>query len=121
LLDFRSAQENDSSRLAIHERLYDAGLSREYAYVVLDWGYYHLQWVFGDKNQMVVGCEGISRPDEVAALKKLLRDHGRKALFIAEAPNSKADLALLSREFRLVKLPGLPEDARWQVLMEPRS
>jgi len=119
LSHFLPSQGDDWSRFAIHEKLYDETLSRHYAYIVGDWGYYYLQWIYGNHDQMVLGDESVRTPEQVARLQAALKMTGRKALFVLTNPNSSCDLDLLRRSFNLVAMPGISPDARWQVLMEP--
>lgn len=109
---------NDASRGLIARKLYDPGLSSRYAYVVLDWGVYQIQALYGPKDQMVLYLQDLRSPAEVARLQEVLKGAGRKALFILQAPASSADVPLLQRSFKLERMTEIPAGLPWAVLRE---
>jgi len=114
--------ENDPSRIELNARLKNAELARGNMYVVVDWGMYFYQALYGHPEQSVLYIEPMSqaRLDELAQLRQ---QTGRRVLVLyhPDLPGHNR-LAALTRRFGLVScnLTGNSDVASsaWQVLIE---
>jgi len=111
--------ENDKSRFEIQKVLSNEYLSSQYAYIIVDWGMYYLQSLYGNRNQMVLYIEPFDSQQHIEQIRNVLRKTHRKALFVFASPGSASDLDLIRKNFKLVPVPGAPILERWQALMEP--
>jgi hypothetical protein len=113
--------ENDASRIEINERLQDPAMAENYFYVVIDWGMYFYQGLYGPPSQSVLWVSPTTLV-EVTALKRLQAEYGRKFLFIYHPDLSAHNLPLLQRYFdvRPCKLTSTvdPDGSDWIVLIE---
>lgn len=56
--------------------------SEGYVIVIIDWGLWYMQSVYGAKDQCVVWIDRWDESEPIARLKEILRNTGRKALFV---------------------------------------
>jgi len=78
--------------------------SKDHAVIVVDWGFYFLKSVYGDKNQCIIYANPFKTRDQVGSLRTVLELSGRKPLFVLRL-ESESDLSLIRSEF-----PGLTEE-----------
>lgn len=113
--------ENDPSRIALNARLKDHALATQYFYVVLDWGVYFYQALYGDRDQSVLYIDPMM-PEDVARLKELKAQTGRALMFIYHPELLGHNLYTLGRQFQLVPCDltgsGDPNGTGWRVLVE---
>jgi len=114
--------ENDPSRIELNAQLRDADLARSHMYVVLDWGMYFYQALYGHPEQSVLYIEPMTA-DEMQELEALREKTGRRVLILyhPDLPGHNRLWALIER-FKLVScnLTGDSETAGtpWQVMIE---
>ncbi len=88
---------NHPGLLKINATLNDR-FARAYVFIVIDWGMYYLQSLYGDKNQCVLYMQPLNSKKQIEAIKKILDTTRRKALFIGRA-SSESDLLLIKEQF----------------------
>ena len=93
--------ENDASRIRLNARLADAGLARGYFYVVLDWGVYFYQALYGHRDQSVLYVSPLT-PARARELRKLQARTGRKLLFLYNPRLPGHDPGAVDRYFRVI-------------------
>lgn len=113
--------ENDASRIRLNARLADAELSRDYFYVVLDWGFYFYQALYGHRDQSVLYVSPLT-PARARELGKLQARTGRKLLFLYNPRLPGHDPGAVDRYFRVIACDllgdGSPGANAWRVLIE---
>jgi hypothetical protein len=115
---------HDASRLAILEGLRDPLLSDAYVYVVLDWGMYYLQSLYGSRSQLVVYIDPLESQQQFDKLEAIAQRHNRRLLFIFmfnPQPSARKDLHLIESNvgsLERLSLPGLAPSSLWQVWVE---
>lgn len=110
--------ENDPSRIKLNKLLSESELSKKYLYVVIDWGMYYYQGLYGDKNQSVLYMEPLVSIDQINQLKYLSERYHRKVLFIYDAKSPSSNMPLLYSYFPLKRWDKVDESSVWQVLIE---
>ena len=75
--------ENDWSIVEINKNLKDPSISGSHIVVVVHWGAYFFQSLYGNKDQSVVYIEPMNSIQAAAQLKEIASRLGRKPLFIA--------------------------------------
>lgn len=108
-----------ASRRAIHAVLSDPIIARQYVMVVVDWGVYYEQGLFGDPQQSMLFWWGMQEPQQVEKLRLLAERYGRKVLFVYTQPDTAANINLLHQEFALEPCVATGLSDRWQILAEP--
>jgi len=101
LPSLRIDPENHPSRIALNARLADGRLAGKYIYVVLDWGMYFYQALYGHRDQSVLYVAPLT-PPRARALAELKTRTGRKLLFLYHPRLPGHDLQALRRQFRVV-------------------
>jgi hypothetical protein len=109
---------DDSSKVALNAVLRDSTLARRYLYVVVDWGLYYYQGLYGHDQQAVVYMEPLNLPYDIARLDGLRRSSGRKVAILYRRNGSVSDVPLLTGRFGLWPCAAVERNAVWQVLLE---
>ena len=109
---------NDGSKTTVNHVLQSPVLAERYFYVVLDWGMYYYQGLYGSDRQSVLYMRELQDPAKIAQLKTLADEHKRKLLFILDSKESSSNLDLLRKSFDLVRCEAIGEQAVWQVILE---
>jgi hypothetical protein len=114
--------ENEPSRIELNAALKTAELARGNMYVVLDWGMYFYQALYGHPQQSVLYIEPMG-PGQLQELVQLREQSGRRVLVLyhPDLPGHNG-LAAMIRRFGLVScnLTGNSDAAgnTWQVMIE---
>ena len=118
---------DDQSKKEVHEILSDEMLSSDYIYVVLDWGMYTYQALYGNRNQTVLYFPGINslgseytlKQRDIDAIKGLSLRENKPLLFIHRKPDpDNKTLQLLDQNFVLQKCSLHKNDRVWKILLE---
>lgn len=109
---------DDPSKINLNKVLNDENLSKNYFYVVIDWGMYYYQGLYGNKFQSVLYMEPLSAKRQIARLKKLSKEHNRKMLFIYNSKKHVSDLALIENSFNLKLCNKISQDSTWKIILE---
>ena len=70
------------SKIEVNRILNDEYLAKNYFYVVVDWGMYSYQSLYGNKHQSVLYIDPLLEQEEIDRLKEMSKEHQRKLLFI---------------------------------------
>ena len=109
---------NDGSKTTVNHLLQNPVLAERYFYVVLDWGMYYYQGLYGADGQSVLYMRELRDKSQIQSLKTLADEHKRKLLFILDSKESSSDLGLIRTSFNLVRCEAIGEQAVWQVILE---
>lgn len=109
---------NDGSKTTVNHLLQDPVLAERYFYVVLDWGMYYYQGLYGADQQSVLYMRGLWEERQIKELKDLSALHKRKLLFIVNSKEPSSDLYVIRKAFNLVRCEAIGEQAVWQVILE---
>lgn len=107
---------SDLSRYKINNFLNNDVLAQKYFYVVVSWGMYYYQGLFGPQDQSVIYLEPFNNIHFVNELKRICLKHNRKALFIYNTLDFNPDL--IKSSFKLERPNEINSDSIWQVLIE---
>lgn len=110
--------ENDFSRITLNKLLNNSELSKKYFYVVIDWGMYYYQSLYGQKEQSVLYMEPLVSIDQINQLKYLSQAHNRKIIFIYNAKSPSSNMPLIHSSFSLKRWDKIDESSVWQILIE---
>ncbi len=125
--NFPVKAHEDSSKVQAHKILSDEYLAKNYIYIVLDWGVYTQQALYGNKNQTVLHFPGLnSMGDEyfltdeyIGNIKKILKKENKLPIFIHRKTNTDdKTLKLLSQNFKLQNCTALKKGTVWKMLIQ---
>jgi hypothetical protein len=108
---------SDVSKDRLFRVLNDPEVANRYVIVVVDWGAYYIQGLYGHSDQILLWRWHVS-PEELRKLRILADAKGRKLLFMHSQPESEADIPML-RTVGSESCMAVPPDARWQLIGEP--
>lgn len=112
---------SDWSRGTVNNVLNNRYLAENYFYVVIDWGMYYYQGLYGPDSQSVLYMDPLKNGRDVDNLKKLSEQYNRKVLFIYNTVHSGSDLGLIKRSFPVKDCKLLEKDTVWSILIEEDS
>jgi hypothetical protein len=92
---------SDWDRVELNRVLSKPDIARKYVMVVVDWGMYYYQSLYGDPEQLVLYLEPFIEPWKVDAVREVAKRNGRRVLFIIRR-STVSDFNLIRRSF-----PGL--------------
>ena len=108
---------DDWSKIKLNGILKDKYLASNYFYVVVDWGMYYYQGLYGPDEQSVIYIGPLNSMEQMNNLKKLAEDYNRKLLFIYTRP-SESDMELIQKSFDLKKCSLVDDKWVWNILLE---
>jgi len=92
--------------------------SKTHVFVVIDWGYYYIKALYGDREQCVLYIDPLNSGKQIELLKAILDNLDRKALFIGRA-DSASNLSLITSSFGNLKELDMGFDTGlWRVWYE---
>ena len=110
----------DFSKVEVNEILKNEYLAKNYFYVIVDWGMYYYQALYGNKFQSVLYM-GL-RENWDTKLNNLSEKHNRKLLFLhrSRGPDS-SKIALIKEHFSVEPCNLIEEPGRaiWRIYLEP--
>jgi len=106
----------DFSRDHINKMLNDEYLSENYFYVVVDWGMYFYQALYGKKSQSVLYIPGLDEEQKVTRLREMSKEQNRKLLFIYYYAGNSADN--IKKSFSVLPCRQNEEQAKWKIMLE---
>lgn len=109
------------SKLLVHEMLSDHALARRYLTVVIDWGMYYYQGLYGDRDQSVIYVEPLQTAGQLSAVRAVAERTGRKLLFVFNAEDGISNIPLIRSSLRVGRCTAVPRDGAWQVIAEPSN
>jgi hypothetical protein len=109
--------ENDWSIVEINKNLKDPSISGSHIIVVVHWGAYFFQSLYGNKDQSVVYIEPMNSLQAAAQLKDIASRLGRKPLFIARKDAQDGWINVAKTVFPDISLDSklTPSDGIWGV------
>jgi hypothetical protein len=111
-------EHDDWSKVEIHKILQDQQLAKEYFYVVVDWGMYYYQGLYGPDSQSVLYIEPLNSQSQIDALRELSRKHNRRLLFVYRGDKSNSSLSLIRSSFHLKEYGTASENQIWRIMLE---
>ena len=108
----------DASRNEINKFLNNSTLAKNYFYVVIDWGMYYYQALYGPKEQSVIYMEPLDSQDLIDQLKNLKATYKRKLLFIYNSRTPESNMDLIHSSFLVERCKTINENLVWQILIE---
>ncbi|HOZ36481.1 MAG TPA: hypothetical protein PLR18_01465 [bacterium] len=108
---------DDFNKNKINILLQNEQLADQYIYVVLDWGMYYYQALYGNKNQAVIYIEPLNKTEQLAVVRDLARQEKRKLLFIYNQKTETANMEMLEKEIKLIPCPAMAGQS-WNILLE---
>lgn len=109
---------DDWSKMEIHKILQDQQLAREYFYVVVDWGMYYYQGLYGPDSQSVLYIEPLNSQGQIDALRELSKEYNRRLLFVYRSDSSNSSLSLIRSSFHLKEYGTASENQIWRIMLE---
>ena len=98
----------------IHERY-----SNEYVIVIVDWGLYFMQALYGDKNQCVIWIEQWDSREKNTGIKEVLHTTNRKAFFVGFWDSQQKWNIIKQRFPDLVQLKTDIDTGEWIMWYQP--
>ena len=114
----RIKEHDDWSKIEIHKQLQNPELANDYFYVVVDWGMYYYQGLYGPSFQSVLYMEPLNSQSQIDILKQMSREHNRKLLFIYRHDKNSSNLDLIRKSFRLEENKTTSKDQIWHIMQE---
>lgn len=111
-------EPEDASKIKINRILSDEYLASNYFYVIIDWGMYYYQGLYGNKNQSVIYIEPLDEKGEIEKLRELSQNYNRKLLFVYNQQLMASDYILINNSFKLKDCQMVKPDSSWQILLE---
>ena len=111
-------EHDDWSKIKIHKILQDQQLAKDFFYVVVDWGMYYYQGLYGPDSQSVLYVEPLNSQSQIDALKELKGKHNRKLLFVYRNDQSSSSLNLIKNSFHLKEYGTTLENQIWRIMLE---
>jgi hypothetical protein len=109
---------SDSSRIPLNRMLKDPLLAQSTLTVVLDWGMYYYQGLYGDSRQAVLYMEPLRESERMEQLRSIAHASGRKIVFVWNQNAPSSDMDQIARTFLLTRCTGIPENSVWQAWAE---
>jgi hypothetical protein len=99
-------------------KLLNDNYADRHVFVVIDWGMYYMQALYGNKNQCVLYLEPLNEEKQIKEVKRISADLNRKTLFIGRI-DSVSDLSLINQNFSgLTELRTDFNTGKWRVWYE---
>ena len=114
----RIKEHDDWSKIEIHKQLQNPELANDYFYVVVDWGMYYYQGLYGPSFQSVLYMEPLNSQSQIDILQQMSREHNRKLLFIYRHDKNSSNLDLIRKSFRLEENKTTSKDQIWHIMQE---
>lgn len=111
----------DLSREKVRSILKNELLAEKYFYVIIDWGMYYYQGLYGPDKQGVFYMEPLNEYWQIEKLKELSKNYGRKLLFVYNSRAPSSNLPLINSSFNLSRCNKINPDAIWQILIEKEN
>lgn len=92
-------------------------LAKKYMYIVLDWGVYYTQALYGPKDQAVLFMLPFNRDRYIDQLKQLSEESGRKLLFV-HRESRHPDIERMKHGFNVSRCPDIDPSSPWQIQLE---
>lgn len=105
------------SQEVIHKILSSPSLAKKYFYIIVDWGMYYYQGLYGPKWQSVLYLEPFLDHFAVNGVKNHVNVYGRKPLFVYNSIQSVSNIDLIRSEFNVSTCPAVKSDG-WQILID---
>ena len=115
-VELNKEKQLDFSRNHLNKILNDEYLSKNYFYVVVDWGMYYYQALYGKKSQSVLYIPYIDEEQKVERLREMSKEHNRKLLFIYFSATNSVDH--IKKSFSVQPCNLNEEEAKWKILLE---
>lgn len=90
--------ENDWSRLEIMRQLNNPEVSRRYVYVIIDWGIYFMNSIYGPKDQIILYLEPLITEERIKSVENVAERRHLGVMFIGRNP-SASDWELIKRHW----------------------
>ena len=124
-MDYREWERNQSPGHALVPRFQELNellnrYSGDYVFVHVDWGFYSLKALYGNRDQCNVQSYHFCRQDQVRMVQEICRKTGRKAMFIRMKERSGTDPAFIREHFPgIVPMELNFDTGLWGVWYEP--
>jgi hypothetical protein len=118
-LNQENRRTNDFSKNELNKILYNEYLSKTYFYVVIDWGIYYYQALYGNKFQSVFYMEPLNQKWKIDRLKELSEKYNRKILFIYNSKSFSSNDQLIRSSFDIKPCNPIKEESVWKIELEP--
>lgn len=109
---------NEYIRYDINTLLSKPQIATEYTYVIVDWGMYYFQSLFGDKNQEVIYIQNFSDDFTANYIRNLARKGNRKLVFIYDARPTETDPEFIKQNFFVEECKLFSQSDSWRILFE---
>ena len=109
---------DDPSKNQINKILKNEYLADNYIYVVVDWGMYYYQALYGDKNQAVIYIEPYKPAKYSNILREMAQKNKRKLLFIYNKKSGSETILTNQAGINLKNCLQVNRNSVWQIILE---
>lgn len=110
---------DDRSKIKILNYLDDKNLSKNNIYVVIDWGMYYIQSLYGRKDQTVLYIDPLENNSQVDSIKEIAKKLNKNVIFILRKESDyHKGLSVIKKNFDEVdriRTANLLSDDLWQI------
>jgi hypothetical protein len=110
---------DDRSKIKILNYLNDGALSKNNIYVVIDWGMYYIQSLYGPKDQTVLYIDPLNSVSQINSVKKIAAKGDKNVIFILRTNYGyHSGLDLIKKNFDKVdriQTANLLSNDLWQI------
>jgi len=109
---------DDWSKVDANKILNDPDLAKNYLYVVVDWGMYYYQALYGDKNQSVLYLEPFDKKDQLTKIISLQKQYQRKILIVYREGTGSLNSKVISQIEGLYDCKLTPTGQVWRIKLQ---
>lgn len=112
---------NEYVRYDINKILSKPEIADNYIFVVVDWGMYYYQSLFGNKNQTVLYIQNFSTDGQVDLIRDLAKENNKNLLFIYHRDKTETDPRFIKKNFFVSECETFIDSNSWGIIFEEGS
>ncbi len=109
---------NDFSAQIVNTELNNEELGNKYIYVIVDWGMYYFQSLYGPKNQTALYFEPLDSKNQIEEIKKIAKTENKNIIFVYNSADPKSSMQLINKSFKFKKNKITSKNSIWQLLIQ---
>lgn len=109
---------DDRSKIKVNKVLSDPVLAQNYFYIVVDWGMYYYQALYGDINQSVLYLEPFNQKEQLTEIYDLTSQYKRKIAIIYRENTASFDNPVIQSITGLEECKLIDDDSVWKIKLQ---
>lgn len=110
--------DHHSKQLA-HRILNTGTVSERFTVLIVDWGTYFYEGLYGSPQKSTIMLEGMNDPNLLVEIRNEVRKNNRKLIVMYLNDHDAVRWQEIQSSFPLATCSGMPKSAPWQILYEP--